>query len=359
MAALWVTPEELEDVAGSPYSYEACKTASFILWALSGRKYFGTRTVTETYECPCRRVLTAREAAEPGLFAIEPYLLDGSVYNTFAGSGPCGCSGTVGGVHTRLRLRGRPVRAVSKVVSGGVTLDPSKYQVINSSVLTAAPGGSLDVCGLEVTYTYGVNPPTAGRRAARYLAQEFVKGWGGGECELPDRVTSIVRQGVEYTILDNQAFLDDLRTGVYAVDLFLKAVNPDNARKPARVFSPDLPRSRRVTVNPPTNVGPFDLAISPGQAFSQTFALSSIGGDILSSDDWGAQGQISSWNGALLLDVDGEHFTVSDGNLTIQLTADETSRINLSGSGAWDLYALNQTDGYTVVHVMTSNVYLV
>jgi hypothetical protein len=45
--------------------------------------------------------------------------------------------------------------------------------------------------------------------------------------------------------LDNQDFLDDLKTGVYAVDLFLRSVNPDKARVKSKVFSVDIPRGRR------------------------------------------------------------------------------------------------------------------
>lgn len=366
MSNLWVTPEELEDAATSAFAYEACQTASFILWALSGRKYQGIRTVTETYEFPCRAVphytrglVDMRDVSmDEGVAFAQPYMYQGNISNVLVG-GDCGCSGTVGGRHVRLRLRGRPVRSVSTVVSGSTTLDPSEYQVVNSSMLQAAPGAALDLNGLTVTYSYGVVVPHAGRRAARYLAHEFAKGWETGECELPDRITSISRQGETMTILDNQAFIDDMRTGVYAVDLFLKAVNPDKARKPARVFSPDLPRAIRVTGNAEITAGPNDLLITPGEPFTWTRSLASIGGALLADADWGPQGQISSWNGALQVDTTSSHVTVSGGNVTLSLSASETGSINVGGSGVWDLYAFNTVDGRTVVHVMTSNVYLV
>ena len=153
---------------------EASKTASYLLWALSGRKYSGTTTVTEKYECPCVRIRSRVGIAEPGLFDVQPYLVDGGVYN-----GVCGCPGTINGVHTRLRLRGRPVRHVSRVVRDGVEVDPGKYQLVNASVLQPAPGASLDLCGAEVTYTFRVEPPTAGRRAARYLATGLTKSFSG------------------------------------------------------------------------------------------------------------------------------------------------------------------------------------
>jgi hypothetical protein len=50
---------------------------------------------------------------------------------------------------------------------------------------------------------------------------------------------------------------------------------------------------------------------------------------------------------------------VASGAVTLSLTAAETGTINIGGSGVWDLYAFNTVDGRTVVHVMTSNVYLV
>jgi hypothetical protein len=366
MANLWVTPEELEAASTSPYAYEACQTASFILWALSGRKYTGVQTVTETYEFPCRLtphyvhgVVDGRDVSQNEYAGFaQPYVWQSSVVNVLTG-GNCGCSGSVNGQHVRLRLRNRPVRSISKVTIGSTTLDPSEYQVVNASMLQTAPGASWDLNGVTVTYTYGVGVPHAGRRAARYLANEFVKGWSGEECELPDRVTSISRFGQSMTILDNQTVIDDMRTGIGAVDLFLKAVNPDKARKPARVFSPDLPKVVQVTSNHEISAGPFDLLITPGEAFTWTQNLVDIGGTLLLDGSWSPQGQISSWNGALLLDTTSNHLTVTNDDVTLSLSASETGTINIGGSGVWDLYAFNTVDGRTVVHILTSNVYLV
>jgi len=49
MTALWVQPEELGDYANSEFALEAAKTASHLLWAMSGRKYSGETIVTERY----------------------------------------------------------------------------------------------------------------------------------------------------------------------------------------------------------------------------------------------------------------------------------------------------------------------
>jgi len=70
---------------------------------------------------------------------------------------------------------------------------------------------------------YGTPVPVAGKMAALTMATEFAKLWSGDDdCALPQRITSVSRQGVSYTILDNQEFIAELRTGLYAVDLFLK-----------------------------------------------------------------------------------------------------------------------------------------
>lgn len=353
MTNLWVVPEELEEDSASPYAYEACKAASYVLWAFSGRRYSGTRTVTERYECPCRSSL-----------GISPYLDgNGNVYNSvgqvspYGGSTGCDCGGTVNGRHVRLRLRGTPVRSVEQVKRGDAVLDPAQYKVVNSSQLQLQ-GAGTDVCGLEVTYTYGVAVPVIGRRAARKLARELVAGWSGDDCNLPDRVTNVSRQGISFTVIDPQDFLDDGRTGVYEVDLFLRAVNPDKARKPARVFSPDVPKAIRITsgaVDHP--VGPYDWQITPGESATWTIDLVSADADLLMDSAWEPRGQVTTWNGATLFEFDPARFSITGGALTVTLTPQET--LALSGSRAsWDLYAANVNDGYTIMHVLGSTIWL-
>ena len=79
---------------------------------------------------------------------------------------------------------------------------------------------------------------------------------GDDECVLPQRVTPISRQGVSWTLLDPQDFLDNGRTGIYHVDLFLRTVNPDRARLRSRVFSPDLHRAPGLPLGTARQPGP-------------------------------------------------------------------------------------------------------
>lgn len=348
MVDLWVTENELGEGANSPYALEACQTSSYILWALSGRKYDGYKTVTETYECPCRTI-RPRDLWPASTFAY-PALARGIITNVVSETLECGCPTSA---HRRLRLRGRPVRSVLRVVSGGETVDPANYLLVNHSVLQAAPGGSLDPCGLEVTYTYGARPPVAGRRAARYLAEQFVKGWAGDdECELPDRVTSVSRQGVSITLLDNQDFLQDMRTGIYAVDIFLKAANPDHARKPARVYSPDLPRVTRRTRISSIVPGEKDLVISPGLPLHWELPLSTLELDDLFTESWELSGQISNAQGIPTFEFQSSWFGVEADKITLDMNGAQTETV--TSGGVFEVYATS-ADGPTVIAVLVSN----
>lgn len=293
MSSLWIMPDELSvDALDDNMAKEASRLASFILWAYSGRRYSAVRTVTETYECPCTSETSSR-------FEVVPSLLSGAVINEPKDG--CGCQGLSSGRHTRLRLHGRPVRRVQEVRKGSETLDPSSYSVQNSGLLTIH-SGNFDVCGIEVTYTYGTGIPTGGRLAAKLLAEEFAKSWiGDSECRLPDRVTNVSRQGVSFSIIDKQEFLDELRTGILEIDMFLRAINPDRARKKAKVFSPDIPRSYRTTANfkasdirfhVPENQ--YDFALVRGQEVQMDFRLYGTDGAPAELTSVPIQGYLSS-----------------------------------------------------------------
>lgn len=239
-SGLWVDPSNLGAQSSSEFAYDAAKTASYLLWALSGRKWSGVTTLTEIYrynDYTGERTFLGPQSLAP---AVEP--MGSATSLAWVRVSP-----------TRIRLRGTPVREVTEVraMVRGLTEEPG--EVIEPSHYTLNDAATLDfnynvVTDLSITYKFGTPPPLAGEMAARQLAMEFAMAWDSDEnCSLPARVTSISRQGVSYTILDNQAFIDDLKTGVYAVDLFLKTANPDKARARAKVFSPDLRRARRQT----------------------------------------------------------------------------------------------------------------
>lgn len=237
----WISPDDLDDPT-SRYAEDAVIAASYVLFALSGRKYGGVFTVTESYRCET---------------SSGPVYLSGSTLNTDLyeawsqipaivlghGDGSCGCN-------QRIRLRGRPVKSIDTIVTAAsAVISPTTYRLIDKAIVEFITPVDLSDCGggVAITYSYGATVPKAGRIAARILANELVKAKDcPDECQLPTRVTSVSRQGVSYTILDPQEFLDKGRTGIYEIDLFLQATNPARALKKPRVFSPDLPRGSRI-----------------------------------------------------------------------------------------------------------------
>ena len=276
MSNLWITPEELGVYAETEFAYEAAKSASYLMWSLSGRKFSGITTVTERYVCA-----TLAYRYGPSVRNNKAELVMGDIYNIPYTDMDSYTAVTTDGLspQSRLRLRGRPVTKIHTIRNrSGVVVDPSSYYLVDHSTIQAVTGARWTPCDIEVTYSYGTEPPTLGRLAARTLAFEFCKLWNGDDdCQLPQRVTSVSRQGVSYTILDSQEFIDDLRTGLYVVDMFLKSVNPDKARAKARVFTPDVPRGRRYTRKPyRLSESDMDIHITPNATGSADIAFSTI-----------------------------------------------------------------------------------
>lgn len=352
MTNLWVTPEELGDYANSEFAYEAAKSASNLLWALSGRKYSGVTTVTERYVCASRRY---RYGASIRNSKAE--LINGEVYNIPSSDIDFYYDITSDGTaqSARLRLRGRPVTKVHSIRNRlGKLINPSQYYLVDHSTIQATAGVPWTPCDVEVTYTYGIEPPTLGKMAARTLAIEFAKLWAGDDdCMLPQRVTSVARQGVSYTILDSQDFIDDMRTGIYAVDLFLKSVNPDRARAKARVFTPDLPRARRYSPKE-LKYSETDLDITiVGQygddvSGSTTVSIASIDAEFLVEElGWTPYATIYNYSGTKSLDLDPSAVQIISSGTELKVTVEyEQARgiLGLVDPGTWDLYA-SRTNG--------------
>jgi len=245
--ALWVHPSDIDPAldldtidpgdTATLKDYEAalaaCEFTSQTLWSLSGRKYHTGNVPTERYIVersyispfvmpPIRGVSVWDQAW--GVYVVDPYDWKSR----------------------SIRLTGNPIRSIGSVteISSGRVLDPSEYSVVNHTFLQV----NADLTrGIDVSYSYGMAPPKIGKYAALAMATQFYYLWSGREdqCELPTRVTSVNRQGVSWVLLDQQDFLDELRTGIYPVDMFLKQTNPHKAQVKAKVFSVDIPRGRR------------------------------------------------------------------------------------------------------------------
>jgi hypothetical protein len=362
---LWTNVEDLGSTyANSDYAYDAVKTASYLLWGMSGRKYSGTTTVTERYVS----IFDPYLRAGASILTYSPILVDGDVQNLrLGGSGLYGDDDYLGdgtSSNTRIRLRGRKVVKIHTVrdIDGNI-IDPSQYYLVEHSTLLAAPGATWTPSNVEVTYTYGTPPPTAGKNAARMLAIELVKLYEGDDtCALPQRVTSISRQGISYTVLDNQDFIDDLRTGLYAVDLFLKTTNPDKARARARVFSPDVPKARRITPKPFLfTETAFDLRVLPTGG-SVVLYLDEVSGDFLLNDNaWVVSMTVSDYTGSKTETFTGAA-VLNRGTEKITITVNYSDILAVLGPrepGVYDIYctrpSLANPAVDEVINLLTAN----
>jgi hypothetical protein len=96
------------------------------------------------------------------------------------------------------------------------------------------------------TYTYGSVPPDAVLFAIQILSDELdLLIQGSDQCRLPERVKTVVRQGVSLDIVSPLDFLDKGRTGITQVDQVLSTFNFSKARRPARVISGVIAPPRR------------------------------------------------------------------------------------------------------------------
>lgn len=223
-----ITPAQWDDVA---------EAATAILFHLSGRRYAG--------ECSATVRPSRRATGDRPRYYSDWLTLDGACRGVRNLNDPC--CGSVQAV----TLGSTPVTAITAVVIDGVTLDPGAYRLDGDRQLVRQDGGAWPACQdldlpngqpgtWSVAFTYGTVPDQAGLIACAELSRQIGLAISQNEkCRLPQRVQTITRQGVSMTLLDPQDFLDHGRTGIYLVDLWLKAVNPDGSRRRARVMSPD------------------------------------------------------------------------------------------------------------------------
>lgn len=344
MSNLWVTPDELGSYANSEFAYEACKSASGILWALSGRKYSGVTTVTERYVCGYR---SYRLGASNKTYNAA--LLNGTIFNIPANEFDTDWGAmTSDGIspESRIRLRGRPVSKIHAIRNrDGGLIGEHQYYLVDHSTIQATAGTPWTPCNIEVTYSYGTYPPTMGKMAARTLALEFAKLWSGADdCALPERVTSISRQGVTYTVLDSQDFIADMRTGIYSVDMFLKSTNPDKARAKARVFSPDVARARRYTPKEfKLGTSALDISVIRDMGGSNTVPLSYINSEfLLDGEGWVPLMTIRNYSSTKSLELDPGAVSLDEiaEDITFNVAyVDALATLGMIEPGTWDLYA--------------------
>jgi len=232
--------------------------ATDILWAATGRQ-FGLCSLTVR---PCLREgswgFLYYNNGYGGFYGWQPFIWGGQWFNGVCG---CGLDGCVLAPYTQVSLLG-PVADITQVSIEGVVLAPAAYRVDDQEFLVRQDGGHWprvqnldhvpgDVDTWTVTYHRGKSVPVSLNSAAGTLACEYIKACNGGECRLSGRVTSIIRQGVQMTMVDPTTLLEKGLTGLEEVDLLIRSYNPTGLSHRLRLYSPDVDSQRVTTWSSP------------------------------------------------------------------------------------------------------------
>lgn len=220
--------------------------ASLLCYKLSGRHFPGLCTVTDLRPC-----------VSPAVYAKLPHNLT----ELILWYGRCGCggspwSGSCVCTDYVYQLDLGPyspttVAQVSEVRVDGAAFDPTKWTISDFQYLQRLDGQSwpliqrLDLPSTEVgtwavDLEYGTPPPEDAQLACALFCGEMTLTLnpGSGVCGLPERVQSVVRQGVTYVITDPQQYIDAGRTGIPLIDMWLTATNPSGSRGKAQLSFP-------------------------------------------------------------------------------------------------------------------------
>lgn len=221
---LWADPSSLiADGIDPDLAVLSVINASGLLWALSGRRIHTAGTKRDTLELVPGGNTTFRLTDRPVTGVTGVVFLDLWTAESYTLSGvPASAEGIPADyivIGNKVVVRTGPVVAPSTLVL------PTHRNVL-----------------IQATYTVGANLPVGTNRVVLKLAKEFALDATDGRSTLPERITSITRQGITWTVLDPADFLDKGRTGVIFVDTWLMALNPMRTRQKARVIDPRSPR---------------------------------------------------------------------------------------------------------------------
>lgn len=250
----YLTPADLVDCdcpdASPSVILLSIEAASEILFYLTGKQWPG---VCEATVRPCGN--PGSPLGWSSIFWTYPWI-PMKFGATWVNMGPCGCSMESCGCrpYPAVNLGRTDIQSVETVTIDGVELDPGDYRLDNHQMLVRTDGGRWPCCqnlALDsgegtfiIELTYGFPIPSSLKRAATVLTSELIKACVGDEgCALPRTTQTIVRQGVTMDLFDPAEIIASGATGLYEVDLVVKALNPHRLTRAPRVLSPDLPTS--------------------------------------------------------------------------------------------------------------------
>lgn len=219
--------------------------AVWTLWAATGKK-FG---LCETVLRPCRRECWSSWGGLP-----FPTRINGDWLNLSCGScaGSCGCS-------VLSEFIAEDVDSIVAISIDGENHIPcDTAQVFDRRRIVRTDGEQWPMCqnlgapiGSEgtwsVTVMQGLPVPAGGEIMAGILLCELAKACvGDSDCRLPKRLQTISRQGETMVFADQFENIDQIRTGLYEVDLWIEAARRD-LYQGSTITSPDLPKPSVLT----------------------------------------------------------------------------------------------------------------
>jgi hypothetical protein len=95
---------------------------------------------------------------------------------------------------------------------------------------------------VEVTYDLESNLPPGTIRTTMVLAAEHAKARAGQKTRLPDRITSVTRSGVSWTVFDPTDIIAKGKSGIPEIDAWLSMVNPLAQRRRAKLTRVGQPK---------------------------------------------------------------------------------------------------------------------
>ena len=238
-----------DETEWTPQQRAAVEVASALLRRFTAGQYGLCRIKVR----PCRDPRAPHVPVGTGW--VTPMLFDGRLLNI-----SCRCRAITCGCADIPEISlGSNVHSIVEVKVDGAVLPNTAYRVDSNRLLVRTDGQPWPTCQdialpdtaigtWSVTYRRGNAPDRAGQLAVTTLAVEIFKACQGDKkCGLPARVTSVVREGVTYDLLDDLSVFERGRTGLPRVDMWLAAVNPFSVRSTLAVYSPDTVRGRETT----------------------------------------------------------------------------------------------------------------
>jgi hypothetical protein len=95
---------------------------------------------------------------------------------------------------------------------------------------------------IRIDYDYASTiTPGAKRAVLEYARELWLSIYDSDSCALPERVTSVTREGLSIQLLTPTDYIDKGKVGLPRVDTWLAQVNPRRSHRPAAVYTPDSP----------------------------------------------------------------------------------------------------------------------